>query len=390
MKKKKSICFFTNSMFRIGGEQRITTLIANGLIKRGYDVTIIIKNKEKTDHNLYDLSPAINLIKLNYKYKFRLNNISLFNFLRTINRKCGLFKNNKKLIRHFYCSNRMLKDLEKIFKSNNFDTVIGVAGDRSYILSYLKEHINSKLIFWNHLDIDSHYKKKNSRYYREEIFINELINKFDEIVVLTNDDKQKLARYYGVNTISIYNSCALSPVEKTNLNNNKFLAVGRLVKQKGFDYLIEAMKEFNKFDNNYTLDIYGDGECKKRLNKLIKKYNLEEKIKIHKPVKNIKQVYLNHDIFLMPSRHEGFGLVTLEALSCGLPVIAFDIPANKEIIQENINGLLVKAYDTKKFSEAMLHMTQKHALCKKIQNNIPSTLDKFSEEKILDKWESII
>lgn len=78
----KTICFFTNSMFRIGGEQRITSVIANGLIKNGYNITIIIKNKEKINYELYNLDPKINLIFLNYSYAFRLNNTRFFEILR--------------------------------------------------------------------------------------------------------------------------------------------------------------------------------------------------------------------------------------------------------------------------------------------------------------------
>ena len=131
----KKICFFTNSMFKIGGEQRITSIIANGLVNNGYEVTIIIKNKEELNYNLYNLSSNIRLIFLNYTSDFSLCNYRVFDFLRKLNRKYGLFKNNIKLIRHFFCSNKTLEDLKKIFSNNSFDFVIGVSGDRSFILN---------------------------------------------------------------------------------------------------------------------------------------------------------------------------------------------------------------------------------------------------------------
>ncbi len=63
------------------------------------------------------------------------------------------------------------------------------------------------------------------------------------------------------------------------------------------------------------------------------------------------EVYLNHDIFLISSRYEGFGLVTLEAMECGLPVIGFDIPANKELITNGNNGFLVPCYNVLEYAK---------------------------------------
>ena len=116
-------------MFKIGGEQRITSMIANELVKNNYDVTIIIKCNEIVDYSLYNLSKKIKLIFLNMNYDFRLNNIKFFEDLRILNRKYGIFKYNRYIIRHFFCSNKMLRKLKEIFRNNNYDVVIGVAGD---------------------------------------------------------------------------------------------------------------------------------------------------------------------------------------------------------------------------------------------------------------------
>ena len=69
----------------------------------------------------------------------------------------------------------MIKDLKSIFTNNKYDVVIGVAGDRSFILSYLKKYISGKLFFWNHMNFDTHFINKNSRYYNEESFIKPLL-----------------------------------------------------------------------------------------------------------------------------------------------------------------------------------------------------------------------
>lgn len=384
------VCFFVNSMFQLGGEQRITTKVVNGLIKEGYDVTILIKYKEPVQLDLFGLSQKAHLIFLDVCYPFRLNNIPFFEKLRILNRKTGIFQRFPRLIRHFFCSNLLLKQVSLFFSSHKFDFVIGVAGDRSFILSFLKPIISGKLIFWNHQSVDAHFKTKNSRYYRESSFIEPLLRRFDKIVVLTWEDQKRFYSFYHVLPTVIPNCLSFHTLEKSSLQHKKFLAVGRLVYQKGFDYLLEAMQIFSKFNSSWTLDIYGEGEESAFLQELISKYNLKDRVKIYPREKDMLSVYLEHDVYLMSSRYEGFGLVTLEAMECGLPVIGFSIPATEEIVCNQINSILVPCYDVLQFAEAMRCVATSEELLKKLASNLESSTKKFSEEEIFPKWVQLL
>ena len=386
----KKICFFTNSMFKIGGEQRITTLIANELIKNGYDITIIIKCNEEVDYSLYNLSKEVHLIFLNMKYNFRLNNTLFFEKLRIINRKYGIFKNNKNLIRHFFCSNKLLKKLKCIFLNNNYDIVIAVAGDRSFILSYIKKYISGKLIFWNHMNFDAHFKKENSRYYNEEKFIKPLLNNFNCIVNLNEDDVIKFKKYYNIDSVVIYNAKSFKSKYKSNLNNYKFISCGRLAYQKGFENLIDIMKIFVSKNKEYKLDIYGNGPLKEKLLFKINEYKLNDYINIYPENKNIEKIYCKYDLYLNTSIYEGFGLTTLEALECGLPVFGFDIPANKELIKNNITGKLIKCYDILEYADELLKCINDKKILYYYQNNIEKTIEKYDIQNVIKKWINLI
>ena len=98
------------------------------------------------------------------------------------------------------------------------------------------------------------------------------------------------------------------------------------------------------------------------------------------------EVYLNHDIFLISSRYEGFGLVTLEAMECGLPVIGFDIPANKELIRNGTNGFLVPCYDTKEYAKTMEFIVNNPVLMKQIAKQLNKSIEKFSFKAIISQW----
>lgn len=388
--KKKRICFFANSMFKIGGEQRITTIIINELIKKNYDVTVIIKCSEEPDYSLYNLSKKVKLIFLNMNYDFRLNNIKLFEFLRNINRKKGIFKNNKILIRHFFCSNKLLNKLKIIFKNNDYDIVVGIAGDRSFILSYLKKYINGKLIFWNHMNFDAHFKNKETRYYNEESFIKPLFKNFDSIITLNEDDVIKFKKYYNVESKVIYNCKSFESKLKSNLNNKKFISCGRLVEQKGFEHLIEIMRLFILKNKEYTLDIYGDGPLKDKLISKINDYGLSNYINLYPSNRNVEKLYINYDLYLNTSIYEGFGLVTLEALECGLPVVAFDIPANRTLIEDNKTGKIIECYNEKKYSKEVLNMVQNRELLEKYQKNMEKSIKKFSRDEVIKEWINIL
>lgn len=386
----KKICFFTNSMFKIGGEQRITSIIVNELVKNNYDVTIIIKCNENIDYSLYNLSKKVKLIFLNMNYDFRLNNIKLFENLRIINRKYGIFKYNKFIIRHFFCSNKLLRRLKNIFKNNNFDVVVGVAGDRSFILCCLKKYICGKLIFWNHMNFDAHFKNKKARYYNEECFIKPLLKKFDNIINLNKDDVIKFKKYYNIDSTVINNCKSFTSSKKSNLDNKRFISCGRLVEQKGFEYLIEIAKLFVEHNKEYIFDIYGDGPLKDKLLDKIKKYDLSNYVNIYPTTKNIEKLYLNYDLYLNTSMHEGFGLTTLEALECGLPVIGFDIPANKTIVENNVTGKIIRCYDIKEYSQILLNLINDKQLIKNYQKNIKKSIIRFDKEVIVKQWINII
>src|SRR5574344_1524710 len=200
------ICFWANSMFKIGGEQKVTAIVANKLCSLGYDVTIIVKNQENINNNIYNLSKKIHIIFLENNYVFHLNTNKFINFLRQMNRKTGIFKNNKKILKRFLCSKKLEEQILKIFNKEKFDYIIGVGGDRSFILASLKDKINSQIIGWNQMDIESHFLNKNCRYQNELNLIVPLFKQFKSFIVLTEDDQLLLKRNFNVESIVIYNS----------------------------------------------------------------------------------------------------------------------------------------------------------------------------------------
>lgn len=114
------------------------------------------------------------------------------------------------------------------------------------------------------------------------------------------------------------------------------------------------MKLFVSNNKDYILDIYGNVPLKEKLLDKINEYKLNDYINIYSEHKNIEKIFPKYDLYLNTSVYEEFGLVTWEALECGLPVFGFDIPANRSLIPDNITVRLIKCYDTKKYVDILL------------------------------------
>jgi len=137
----------------------------------------------------------------------------------------------------------------------------------------------------------------------------------------------------------------------------KFMLAGMLQKRKGFDLFIEAMRLIkDKVPKRSSFHIYGNGSERETLLKLIQKYGLDDMVQLKGFANNLDALYKDYDIFILPSRLEGFPLVMLNALSSGLPVIAFDCPTGPgSIIKSDQNGMLVPNGDINALSEAIEH-----------------------------------
>jgi glycosyltransferase involved in cell wall biosynthesis len=121
----------------------------------------------------------------------------------------------------------------------------------------------------------------------------------------------------------------------------RMVALGRLARQKGFDLLVDAVAGL-ELHTGWTLDIYGEGPMRGPLAERIEAHGLQDRVRLCGLTTEPLQALPHYDLFVMPSRHEGFGNVLVEALAKGLPVIAADCPHGpREILANGRFGQLV-------------------------------------------------
>lgn len=149
--------------------------------------------------------------------------------------------------------------------------------------------------------------------------------KSDAIVSLTEGDSKEWNADCKRKFV-IPNSIPEIPPATSPRTAQRAISAGRLTKEKAFHRMIAAWMKVYRIHPEWQLDIYGEGEEKKVLLHTIKALGLEGVVRIHPFSTDLEQEFLDSSMFLLSSLYEGFGLVLIEAMACGLPCIAFDCP----------------------------------------------------------------
>ena len=334
----KKICFVVDSIFSIGGVQRVTAVIAKELAK-DYDVSIVTFDKpEQKDTTLYHL----NEVNINYRF-FAYPQVGK---IKTLICKAfsGLYLKLQPATQ--WCSDlyarssypsELRKALLAELRLGEYDVIIGVHAPLAARLTTLKKDLpNTKLIGWLHNSFEALFGE-DSHYYigpkRRKHYIYQFRN-LDDVVVLCQDDANRFNECdkHFMPTV-IYNPLTLKQEAPSTGTSKKFLTIGRFTPMhKGIDLLIEAFHLFAQQNKEWHLDIVGEGKEEKAFRKQIAKYQLEDRITIHPFTNHIQEYYSGAQIYVLSSRWEGMPLVLVEAMSHGLPIISSDLPVSQEIM----------------------------------------------------------
>lgn len=209
---------------------------------------------------------------------------------------------------------------------------------------------------------------------------------FDRFVVLTEGNKKE---WPLKNLEVIPNPLPFFPERSADLSSNKIIAVGKQSYQKAYDLLLKSWS-LVKNKENWELHIYGQKDSSVGLDDLAGKLAVSKSVFFNDPSLNIEECYKKSSIFVLSSRFEGFGMVIIEAMAHGLPVISFDCPYGPgDIIDHNSTGYLIPTGDTAAFSEKLENLMTSVDLRNQLGSNGRIEVQKYQAKKIVKRWDTL-
>lgn len=350
-----NIVFITNTLNQVGGIERFITIWSDYFIEHlNYNVVIVDIHSENFN-GFFTLNKKVNIEMLKIK---TLDDFSLkgkLSKMKEINEKVS------SVVKKYKC------DILFTFQHSI----------SRYILSNKKQFKKSKIIVTEH---NSH-----NVYSKKQTILNLLAyRRADKVVVFTESEKQYYKKF--ADTIKIPHANSFKSKNISNSNIKRIIAVGRLEEIKGYRNLIDAFEIVCKIDKEWILNIIGDGSQKLELEAKIKQKGLSKRIQILPFTDKIKDEYLNSSIFALSSKFEGFGLVLIEAMECGLPVVSFNISAAQEILSNHEDSLLVNSFNVEEYAEALLSLMNSREKRVNMGKMARANAEKYSIDNIANQW----
>jgi glycosyltransferase involved in cell wall biosynthesis len=168
----------------------------------------------------------------------------------------------------------------------------------------------------------------------------------------------------------------------------QILCVTRITPRKGIRYLIEAFSRLSKKYPNLNLQIVGEGNEKNNLEKLVRKLGIEKQINFIGllPHEKLPAYYQSACVYVLPSQNEGMSNSMLEALSSGLPLLATDTGGTQELIENGVNGFVLKMKSAQDIAEKLEILIKNEELRKSMGVASRIKAEGMSWEKIAEKY----
>lgn len=358
-----------------GGIENAVATLANTLVNK-YEVEILSVYRLYKDP-IYDLDSKV---KVRYISNIKPNKNEMKYYLKKKN-----FKMFFKGIGHSIKTG-FIKYIKTAYELKKIDTdVLITTREIHNYLSGKYANNNIKKIAWEH-----NHHNNNKKYIKK---LCSSCKKIDYFVAVSKELEEFYRNYLGEKVVYIPNSLDKLPNRVSKLDSNNLTYVGRLSKEKAVDDLLKIFKKISSKDSKLKLNIIGDGPEKTNLLNLAKELKLGEKVIFHgfQNKEYINEILKDTSLYLMTSHTESFGLVLIEAMSNGVPCIAFDSAQGaNEIIEDNVNGILVKNRDQDEFASKVIELLSDKTLLKKMGKKARESSKEYSASSSLDKWSRII
>ena len=362
------ILYLFRSLAVWGGIERILVDKMNWLASKG-GTEVYMLTSDQGDHLIpYKVNNKVHIEDLcvNFHRKYQ------FGYLKRICISYQMLHKYKKSLSD--CINRIQPDIIVCTTSDQIDIITDVKGRIPLVVE--SHSICNRTI--------EQGKYALLRYFRRFKFLSSL-SKVDCVVALSEGDAEEWRNFHH-NVIVIPNMLHPYPcrIEPSSLTSKRVIWVGRFDYQKRAEVAIGIWKQVANRYPDWCLDIYGEGEYESEVTLMA---SSTQNVSVHKPTSHIFDCYSNSSVLISTSLFEPFGLVIAEAMSCGLPVVAFDCPYGPAtIINEGVNGFLIPSDKVQYFADKLSLLIEDISLRRQMGQAALESSDRFIPDHIMPQW----
>lgn len=355
---KKRICFFSGDITRSGGTERVASHVANALSREAGFTVCFLSLTEQQKETFYPIAPGIQRYRLGTHW---------------VKPGPGYLP--------------LIGRLRRFLKENQIDVIIDIDIVLDVLSIPAAKGLGTKVVSWEHFNADfelsSGYRKWILKYSVKRSDYVVVITKADlEIYRSRLDRRERIAQIY--NPIDKQDGCVSTE------RKHQILSVGRLVRQKGIDKLMQVAEVVLKNNPDWQWLLLGEGEKRQELEHFIVEHGLRGRLILKGNVSNVDS-YLRHaSILVSTSEYEGFGMNILEAKRMGVPSVSFSIIGPEELIQDGIDGYLVPPFRCDEMARRIDDLIRDPELRNRFAKQGLAAMDVFETSVIIEKWKCLL
>ena len=375
------LAFLCNNMKSTNGIERVWAQRLSLLAESDmFEVYLITYNQFGAPFS-FPLSEKVHYIDLATRYIERCSYHGLFLYLDRFFSKLTYKKAIGSCLKHISpdvitCVDVYLADLQAVLNCKVAATKV------------VECHCGLSAYFGDLEKIGPKYKRSIEQKNKEKIV--QTIRKFDKIVVMTEGEKADWKADDKIVCISNMLPCYPSELLDKSRVNHRVISVGRYAYQKGYDMLINSWEYVQVKHPDWSLHIYGSRDGDRGDYESLKKKITTDSIQnvfLHPETDDVYSEYCESDIYVMSSRFESFGLVLIEAMACGLPVVTFDCKYGpRSIVEDGLTGIIVPQNNIEKLAEAICSMIENEEMRNTFGSNARLASRKYLPDATLPLW----
>lgn len=375
--KKYKIVYCTPALYSAGGTERVVSVKANYFAEHlGYDVTIIVTEGNK-GNSFFPLSDKVKVINLGIGFEDLWNKPFL--------RKVFLYQKKQRKYKKLLSKEllRIQPDITITTLRREINFINNIKDDSQKVGELHLSRANYRGVEDREANI---FKNLFSKWWKGNVI--SYFQKLDRFVVLNENAVKEWPELNNVKMIP--DPLPLKQEARSNLQSKRIITIGRYSYEKGYDYLLKIWAIVEKKCPDWQLNVYGMGDPTPYV-KLMDELSIDQRrCHLNSSLVDVESEYLRSSILVQPSRTEGFGLVLIEAMACGLPVVAFDCENGpRSLITDGDNGYLIPAYDVETFSERLLLLMNDERLRIKMGEGGQMKSQYYHISNIAQQWKQL-